>query len=235
MHFKRNELKYYLNDVHMERLQAQLSTLMTADSHGDALAGYRVRSLYFDSFDDECLFQKQSGFLHRRKFRLRTYGDPDAETVKFEIKAKHGQLVRKDSITINRHDAEQVMAGNYGVLLDYEEPVLNDIYATFMSRYYQPKVIVEYTRLAFTMPVSNIRITFDMNLRTNINHLDLFSRVSDSMPVVLEGKQIMEVKFDEFLPGYLKNVLSCASAERMAISKYTLARRFHKVQKWEDN
>ena len=104
-----------------------------------------------------------------------------------------------------------------------------------MSRAYKPKVIVEYHRVALVLPVSNIRITFDTNLRSNINHLDLFSTVKDTMPVIIEGKQILEVKYDEFLPSYVKKVISGVSAERMAISKYTLARRFHKVQKWEDN
>lgn len=235
MHFKRNELKYYLNDIHTESLQYQLSHLMRVDGYCDALNGYRVRSLYFDSIDDECLYQKQSGFLHRRKIRLRTYGDASSDSAKFEIKHKHGQLVRKDSITIKKTDAKEICNGNYSLLLNYDNPVLNDIYTTFMSRAYKPKVIVEYQRVAFVFPVSNIRITFDRNLRSNINHLDLFSNVQDSMPVVLEGKQILEVKYDQFLPGYLRKIISGISAERMAISKYTLARRFHKVQKWEDN
>jgi hypothetical protein len=208
---------------------------MNLDHHCEGQVGYKVRSLYFDSIDDECLYQKQSGFLDRKKIRLRTYGDNTAQMVKFEIKHKNGQLVKKDSVGINRVDAEKICAGDYALLLDYDNPVLNSIYATFLSRAYKPKVIVEYHRVALVLPVSNIRITFDTNLRSNINHLDLFSTVKDTMPVIIEGKQILEVKFDEFLPSYIKKVISGVSAERMAISKYTLARRFHKVQKWEDN
>ena len=155
--------------------------------------------------------------------------------MKFEIKHKNGQLVSKDSVTISRESAEQICAGNYTVLLEQKNPVLDTIYATFTSRAYSPKVLVEYHRVALTMPVSNIRITFDKKLRSNINHYNLFSEVQDSMPVIIEGKQILEVKYDEYLPGYIKKVLSNVNAERMAISKYTLARRFHKVQKWEDN
>ena len=235
MHFKRHELKYYLNDVQTQGLQDQLSQLMSLDQNSNGEIGYRVRSLYFDSMDDECLYQKQSGFLARKKIRLRTYGVSGQDTVKFEIKHKNGQLVSKDSVTISRESAEQICAGNYTVLLDQKNPVLDTIYATFTSRAYSPKVLVEYHRVALTMPVSNIRITFDKRLRSNINHYNLFSEVQDSMPVIIEGKQIMEVKYDEYLPGYIKKVLSNVNAERMAISKYTLARRFHKVQKWEDN
>lgn len=235
MHFKRSELKYYINDIQTEGLQYQLSQLMDLDRNSGAQVGYRVRSLYFDSIDDECLFQKQSGFLHRKKIRLRTYGDTGQDTVKFEIKHKNGQLVRKDSVKLSRVDAEEICAGDYSILLNYKHPVLDSIYTTFLSRAYKPKVIVEYHRVALTLPFSNIRITFDKKLRSNINHLDLFSSVQDTMPVIIEGKQILEVKFDRFLPDHIKKVLSGVNAERMAISKYTLARRFHKVQKWEDN
>jgi hypothetical protein len=89
--------------------------------------------------------------------------------------------------------------------------------------------------VAFVSPVSNMRVTFDQDLHSNINHLDLFSPVKDTMPVVIEGKQILEIKYNESFPNHLKKLLSAVSSERMAISKYTLARRFHKVHKWEDN
>jgi len=128
-----------------------------------------------------------------------------------------------------------VCCGNYGILVNRNNPVLDEIYTTFVTKLYKPKVIVEYKRVAYVSPVSNIRVTFDQDLRSNINHLDLFSSVKDMMPVIIEGKQILEIKYDEFFPGYLKNVLSSARSERMAISKYTLARRFHKINKWESN
>jgi hypothetical protein len=235
MHFKRNELKYYISPIQTEALQLQLSRVMDMDKHGSKTQGYRVRSLYFDSIDDECLYQKQSGFLHRRKFRLRVYDNPTSDVVKFEIKSKAGQLVSKDSVSISKKDAESVIKGDFSCLLNYSNAVLNDIYATFMSRIYRPKVIVEYDRVAFVYPVANTRITFDKNLRSGINNLDLFSNDKELMPVILEKKQVMEVKFDSHLPAYLSHVLAGVSVERMAISKYTLSRRFHKIQKWEDN
>jgi len=235
MQSKRYELKYYLNEIQMHRSLHQLSSLMQMDTNCKNQQGYRVRSLYFDSIDDECLYQKQSGNLLRKKIRLRTYGEDSSDTVKFEIKRKHGQIVKKDSVTISKEEAKEICLGNYALLLDKNDPVLNEIYTTFVTKLYRPKVIVEYKRVAFVSPVSNIRVTFDQDLHSNINHLDLFSAVKELMPVIIEGKQILEIKFDDFFPGYLKNILSSISSERMAISKYTLARRFHKVHKWEDN
>ena len=239
MEFKRNELKYYLNNVQADTAMNQVSKLLKMDKYCPDFTGYHVRSLYFDSYDDECLYQKQSGNLIRQKIRLRTYTTGDASihqrTAKFEIKRKKGQLVHKHSALIDWEDAKAVIRGDYRRLLQYDHPILNEIYATFVTKLYKPKVIVEYKRVAFVMPVSNVRITFDLDLKTDINHLNVFSSTRNLMPVVLEGKQILEVKFDHFLPGHLKQVLSSYQSERMAISKYTLARRYHKVQKWEDN
>ncbi|MBB3059434.1 polyphosphate polymerase domain-containing protein [Microbulbifer rhizosphaerae] len=235
MEFKRNELKYYLNNVQVDTAMHQVSKLLKMDKHCLDFAGYHVRSLYFDSYDDECLFQKQSGNFARQKIRLRTYAGTDQKIAKFEIKRKKGQLVHKHSAMLDWEDAKAIYKGDYKRLLRYDNPTLNEIYTTFVTRVYKPKVIVEYKRVAFVMPVSNVRITFDLDLKTDINHLDIFSNTRNLMPVVLEGKQILEVKFDQFLPGHLRQVLSSYQTERMAISKYTLARRYHKVQKWEDN
>ena len=80
MQFKRYELKYYLNQVQSDSALLQLSSLMEMDSYCVNQQGYRIRSLYFDSIDDECLYQKQSGNLLRKKIRLRTYGDDSNNT-----------------------------------------------------------------------------------------------------------------------------------------------------------
>jgi len=235
MQFKRYELKYYLNEVQMEGLIQQLSHIMSIDKHSNGLSGYNVRSLYFDSINDECLYQKQSGFLIRDKIRLRTYGDSTADSVKLEVKSKNNQFINKKSVLVSKDIASNMINGNYSPLLELQNPVSNWVYTTMVTRAYKPKVIVEYNRLAFVYPVSNLRITFDMNLRSNINHTNLFSSVNNSFPVVLEQKQIMEVKFEKFIPDHIKKILSGVATERSAISKYTLARRFNKTQKWEDN
>ena len=152
MNFKRHEYKYYLNDLQTEMLSCKLKSVLKVDSYGSPLGGYRVRSLYFDSIDDECLYQKQSGFLYRKKIRLRTYGDAYPDIVKFEIKHKHGSLVFKESVTIDRESAKRICMGDYRVLLDFKNPVLDKAYAVFTTRAYRPKVIVDYIRIKNTDP-----------------------------------------------------------------------------------
>lgn len=235
MHFKRNELKYYINNIETAVLLRDLSACMEVDTHGDSCGLYVVKSLYFDSHDDECLYQKQSGFYKRKKIRLRVYGDVKNSPIKLEVKRKNGTLVKKDSASITPELAKQLIKGNYESLLNFDNPVLHEVYSIFVIGNYRPKVIVEYERIALTMPISNIRVTFDTNLRSNINNIDLLKNQAPGIPVVLEGKQILEIKYDNYLPSHIKKIVSKISSERMAISKYTLARRFNKIHKWEDN
>ncbi|MGV6826021.1 MAG: polyphosphate polymerase domain-containing protein [bacterium] len=234
MDFKRYELKYYISDIESDTLATKLTHLMQTDPNAVDDKGYRVRSLYYDSLNDECLYEKQSGLLHRRKYRLRTYGT-DNQVFRFEIKHKHGQFIHKESEMVSVADARELCAGRYSTLLNYESPMLDRVYADFTTRQYTPKVIVDYQRIAFALPAFNVRITLDTNLRSQINHTNLFTRTDASIPIILEGKQVLEVKYDKFMPDYLSNILSAISGERMAISKYTLARRYQKQSQWEDN
>ena len=44
-----------------------------------------------------------------------------------------------------------------------------------MKNAYRPKSIVEYNRMAFAYPVSDLRITFDTSLRATVDPYGLFN------------------------------------------------------------
>ena len=234
LRIKRHELKYGISNSGYHHLYRKLSHILQPDSHSVPGNGYFVRSLYFDSHDDECLCQKQSGNIFRQKYRMRIY-DTKTDTVKFEIKNKANNQIYKETASISKDTALQVIDGNYQVLLKYHNPILNKIYKKFTVKHYSPRVIVDYLRDAFVFPFFNVRITFDKNLHSNNTDFDIFSENLHMMPVILEGTHILEVKFEDVLPEHIKLGLQIDNAERMAISKYTLGRRFFKLEQWEDN
>ena len=231
---KRNELKYYISNIEYLALVNRLEHILKPDGYSKPREGYFIRSLYFDSHDDECLYEKQSGDIFRAKYRMRIY-DTKTETVKFEIKNKANNQIFKETATISKESAYKIIDGDYGELLTYKNPILNKIFKKFTEKQYKPKVIVDYTRDAFMFDFFNIRITFDKNLHSNNTDFDLFSENLHTIPVILEGKQIMEIKYETALPEFIHRSLQIDAAERMAISKYTLGRRFFKVEQWEDN
>ncbi len=212
----------------------KLAHVLKADPHNKSSGGYFIRSLYFDSHDDECLHEKQLGNMFRQKYRMRIY-DTRSQVVKFEIKNKYNNQIFKETASITKDSAYRIIKGDYSAFLDYNNTVLNKAYAVFTTKLYKPKVIIDYTRHAFQFDFFNLRITLDKNLRSNNTDFDLFSNNLHVIPVILEGKQILEIKYEHVLPEYIRKSLQIDAVERMAISKYTLGRRFFKLEKWEDN
>ena len=82
--------------------------------------------------------------------------------------------------------------------------------------------IVDYMREAYQHPAENVRITFDMQLRSGLHSVDLFNK---NLPTVCphdQNVEILEVKFDDYLPGHLDDCLADIPKIPMAISKFAL-------------
>ena len=60
-----------------------------------------IRSLYFDSLDDDDYYSKLNGEYVRKKIRLRTY-DVSSNKVKLEIKQKIDIHQLKESLVISK-------------------------------------------------------------------------------------------------------------------------------------
>lgn len=230
---KRHELKYYINNLQYHSLVSRLKQSMTPDKFSTPHKGYFIRSLYFDCPNDSCLDEKLAGDMVRKKYRLRIY-DTKTDKVKFEIKNKLGNQIFKETATISRVSAEEVISGNYEVLLDYNNAVLNKIYTVFTKYGYKPKVIIDYTRDAFVFDFFNVRLTFDLNIKSNNTNFDIFSDSLFMTPIAFNQTQVMEVKYNGHLPDYMKSMLLLDTYDRSSISKYALGRRLYKNNPWED-
>ena len=86
----------------------------------------------------------------------------------------------------------------------------------------KPKLIVTYDREAFTIADTTIRITFDKNLRVRMGEIDLFKNTDNELVVFKDQKIILEIKYDHYLPSYVKELLQVGRHERYSISKYAL-------------
>ena len=69
----RHEFKYFINFQEYEVLRRRLSLIMGYDSNVSSKNQYHVRSLYFDNMKNSGIFEKQSGILERKKYRIRIY------------------------------------------------------------------------------------------------------------------------------------------------------------------
>ena len=105
-------------------------------------------------------------------------------------------------------------------------PVLQKLNLLMRVRLFRPKVIVEYDRTPFVEKLGNTRITLDRNIRSS-DAVSLFlEKKIPARPIMPAGKQILEVKYDEYLPDYLYRNLMLSHLRQTAFSKYYLCRKY---------
>ena len=218
----RTEQKYMLNPQEYAHLRFLLGQTLHRDIHGTD-QGYPVRSLYFDTLQNGDFWDKLDGMEMRRKIRLRIY-DPEDQTAKLELKEKQGDLQRKRSLSLTRRQAIHLAQGDYQPLLEIADPFALEMYGRMQQFHYVPKCIVEYDRLAFAVTENDTRITLDSNLRATESNLNLFSGNLALYPVSSLGAATLELKFNNFLLSYVKDLTSVTARTRCSISKYCAAR-----------
>lgn len=220
----REEKKYRISLEQSEYLFGKMSQIM----HGDSFNGtnaYMVRSLYFDSISDTDYMEKGMGIEYRKKIRLRVY-TADAKKAKLEMKEKCGVAQRKRSMTISKEDSLELIAGNYEVLLKYEDDLAFELYYLMSTELYLPKCVVEYQRRAFALDENNIRITFDSKVVSNEANYNIFDAYLPVYPVMSPSEVILEVKYNHFLFTYIKDLLTCVDQTETSNSKYCMARKY---------
>ena len=218
----RSEHKYLIPLWQMYSLSHTLSNVIQEDPHNEG-DGYLVRSLYFDSLGNRDFQEKEDGVFLRRKIRLRCYG-ADSDFAVLEMKQKEGSLQRKRSLRLAREDAQALIHRNYGVLLKYRDSFAAECYAVMNSHVYLPKSVVEYRRKAFIAKENRIRITFDHHLIGTEGGFDIFSSHLLQNPIMEQNAVVLEVKYDGFLPSYIKDLLKACNRSELSVSKYCLSR-----------
>lgn len=218
----RQEKKYAINLADGSVLRHHLGAVMHADAHNGA-QGYAIRSLYFDTLDDQDFHDKLDGLELRRKIRLRIYS-PHADFAMLEIKQKQGQYQRKRSLKIKRQDAELLCRADYRPLLSYQEPFAAECYALLHCRNYRPKAVVEYIRQAYVARENHIRISLDNRIVATETCHDVFEEHLSMYPVMDPFRMVLEVKYNGFLISYIKDLLNLVERSELSVSKYCLAR-----------
>lgn len=221
----RHELKYFINPAELCALRARLRPVLKLDGHCRDGKPYAIRSLYFDDIEDTAYYDKIGGTMHRDKYRIRIYRYSDQE-IFLERKRKVGDLIQKSSTQITRRLCDQLISGDPRGLQTSSNLLLQDMYVQMRTRLLRPTVIVDYVREAYLHPAENVRITFDMQLRSGLYSQDLFNPKLPTICPHDNTSEILEVKFDNYLPDYIARLLHGVEADKCAISKYVLCRRF---------
>ena len=196
---------------------------MTPDPHARD-GRYFVRSLYFDDLRDTALREKLDGVSRREKFRLRCYNGDDSYLV-LEKKSKVGGLCAKEQTRLTRPQAQALLTCDLQALAAEPAPLVQELRWKMQTRGLRPMTIVDYTREPFVFAPGNVRVTLDYDIRTGLKSTDFFDFRCPTIPAG-DAPAILEVKWDEYLPTVIRDLVQVPTTRTSAFSKYAACRMY---------
>ncbi len=224
MKLYRNEWKYRVQLADLNAIESKVAATMQLDLHSDQQGKYEVHSLYFDDYKDACAKENEAGVSERYKYRIRYYGD-NTDYLRLECKEKKDGRCYKQSAVITRGIYEKLLDGRYDeVYWETDDLVIRKFCIRGMTRLFGPKLIVTYERVAFVEDITNVRITMDKNIMVSGDVDRFITKDYLAYPIQEKKEHVLEVKFDDILPGYIKNIITDKCLLQSSFSKYYLGR-----------
>lgn len=221
----RHELKHVISYSDYLSLRSRLKAVMSPDSHAGEAGEYSIRSLYFDNPDNAALREKLDGVSRREKFRLRYYNG-DSSFIRLEKKSKQSGLCGKRSAPVTREQCERLLAGDTDWMRESGSELLRELHIKMRGSLLRPATIVDYVREPYVYPPGNVRVTFDREVRTGLASRDFFNADLPTLRASPGGAVILEVKYDEFLPDLIRDLIQVRDRRSGPFSKYAACRLY---------
>ena len=210
--FKRYELKYLLTRAQCEAVKSEISSRLSPDVFGKNT----VQSLYLDTDDFRLVRESIEKPVFKEKLRLRCYNLNNCDKDIFiEMKRKYDGVVYKRRISCKENEVNEVLNENpqtsqIGKELDY-----------FMRFYgtLSPKMLILYDREAFFDKESDLRVTFDENIRYRTDDLNFYTSL-DGEELLSSDGVLMEIKTGSAIPLWLCKILDKEKIIKQSFSKY---------------
>ena len=222
--FQRYEKKFYITKSQRDALLPAIYENMDPDKYCLDGKSYNLINLYFDDDENTVILNSILKPRYKEKLRLRSYGAPqsDDDTVYFEIKSKLYGVVAKRRAAMRYGDAKEYMETGKRPQTDvyiYNQ-VLDEIDEFRRRTPCKPRLIISYDRQAyFQKNNKSIRLTFDQNIVTNREVLDI-SRFKGGEPLLPNDHMILEIKIPGAIPLWLSKALSEENIFMTSYSKY---------------
>ncbi|MGE6370212.1 polyphosphate polymerase domain-containing protein [Planococcus kocurii] len=220
----RREIKHEMTKMDCYLLRNKLKHYMELDPHAKENGTYSIRSVYFDNFDNKVMNQKKEGLFERDKFRVRLY-DSNNSFLNLEKKSKRNNLTYKQKCSMTAEEYEKIRSGDLNWMESDLRPLIQDLYWQMNLLQLKPLTVVDYEREVFIYKHGNVRVTFDSEIKTSLRNNDVLNpniAMVETEPDVV----ILEVKFDEFLPNVIKQLLQVSDMRAGAYSKYQISRMY---------
>lgn len=221
----RNELKYKITDNDFYLLNFNLKNIIKKDSNCKE-DFYTISSIYFDNYKKTSYNQVKNGISERWKYRIRFYNHDDSY-IMLEKKHKINGLTNKNSVRISREMLDNILRGNVKIEKNNNK-LLNEFIIKMKTELLKPIICIEYDRIPYVYKLGTVRITLDYNIRYTNNYSDLFNK---NKKVYYLKDKILEVKYNELIPDFIRYRLELNHLEQISFSKFnncidSLNRRF---------
>ena len=220
----RKEINFSISKTMAEVLKQRLSLIMSVDTNSyNSDNSYLIRSLYFDNENSDAYYEKMDGVEYRKKYSIRIYNFDD-KFIRLECKYKHNNMTSKDQILIDKELCSKIINGKIDEIDLTKDNLLRQFALDYRLNRLNPSIIVDYNRVAFTYHVSDVRITFDSQIKSGMYNYNLFDKNATTYSVIDDNQMVLEVKFNEILPESIALILQTVPTFRQAFSKFAACR-----------
>lgn len=219
----RHELKHFINYSDYLQIKNRLRFVAKLDNSSVVDGRYKIRSLYFDNLYDKALLEKLDGINNREKFRIRFYND-DSSFIRLEKKCKINGLTQKLGTRLTKEECTKIINNDLEWIKNTKNALLLEFYSKSNYLLLKPKTIVDYVREAYIYEPGNVRVTFDIDVKSGLYSKDFYEKDLPSISPIQNNSIILEVKYDAFLPEIITNLIQTNNRQATAISKYASCR-----------
>ncbi len=227
----RYELKYILDWPTYYKIRKEIEPLFKQDPAGGRTGKYGVISVYYDTPDLKFFWEKMDGEEQRIKVRLRKYahesqGTENKNNVFLEIKKKKDRNVMKKRVLL-KEQTTALFLKNLSIEKSFIKNLdnqwietLNEVLCLQSLLRLQPTLVISYIREPFVSKDNfPVRITFDSNVRYRHKNLSLTTCAMDKH-VLSPNQVIMEIKFTDYFPQFMVQIIQRNMCEARTFSKY---------------
>lgn len=229
----RFELKYIIDESRARAMVPFLRCHLAYDEHADPrnMHQYAIHSLYLDSPGYTLSNGTCHGHKNRFKLRIRFYDELPQSPVFFEIKRRQNEAILKQRATVKRASLARLLRGYWPRRTDLHRPnnaewaSLEKFFSLRDTIHAQGKVFVSYLREAYVTPNDDsVRVTFDRAL-TSRRFDGIFSLHGCESRSLMANKVILELKFTNRFPIWMRELARSFDLERTSMAKYVACLR----------
>ena len=222
---RRYELKYRISEQMAQRVKGFISAFLSPDPYSLRVPDrhYSICSLYMDSERFDLYRETVLDKCNRFKLRIRGYDDEPTNPVYFEIKRKLNGIIYKSRAKASKDEIAPILKGHY------LPPNATEADRTTLKQYVhyahclqaRPIVLIRYKREAYEGQMDiRARITFDRELKYLITDKPAFRMNGQGWKKVPIDFVVLEIKFTDYFPVWLVDMIRMFNLNRQSMSKY---------------